>query len=307
MKRTIIKTGSCIACGTKHLQRAYPSVGDYEYGTYRDVNYVRCARCGLLLQQPLPPTERIDSFYPSSYRNHRQFSKRSFYWLLKNYQVNNLARDIDHLSENKSDTILEIGCGSGSLLISLQKRGLYQVWGSDISDAGQHALSRMKIQFRKSNIEKSFPYHKKFELLILNHVIEHLLDPVSVLSACREHLSERGKIIIITPNSDSILAHFFGKFSDGINAPRHICIFSPRSMEYLRKKLNFGKLIFYPVLDPMQWALSVQNVFQNIPFLQTRLIRGLAWYTVFLSIVFSPISLFTVFGKKSASMMCVLV
>jgi hypothetical protein len=132
------------------------------------------------------------------------------------------------------------------------------------------------------------------------------LDPISVLSHCRNHLSNKGKVIVMTPNSDSILFDIFQKYCDGINAPRHFYLFNYRSMERVRKKLGFQNFIFYPVLDPMQWAISVQNVLQNIFFLRTSLRRGLAWYTIFLGMFFAPFSLVTRFGRKSASMMCIL-
>lgn len=296
----------CIACGNNHLRLAYSNVEDYEYGTYHGVNYFRCTNCGLLAQYPLPPLKYIASFYPSNYRNHLQFGKRSVYSLLKKYQVNRVARELEHLAKHKHDNILEIGCGNGLLLTSLRDRGFHALWGTDMSDAGQKSLSQKDIVFRKADIEKTFPFNRRFEMIILNHVVEHLLDPILVLASCKKHLAETGKIVIITPNSDSILLQIFNKYWDGINAPRHIHIFSPRSLENMRKKLNVGRLTTYPVADPMQWALSVQNVFQNIPFLHARLKWGLSWYTIFLGIVFTPISLFTLYGKKSASMMYVL-
>lgn len=294
---------TCITCGNKRLQRAYPNVGDYEYGTYHNVDYLRCSRCGLVVQHPLPSTNIIPSFYPLDYRNHLQLSKRSFYALLKNYQINNLARDIERLATDTRDSLLEIGCGNGLLLTTLQRRGFHKLWGTDISQA---ALSQKNIVFRRADIEKKFPFRQRFDMIILNHVIEHLFHPALVLARCKEHLSDTGKIIIITPNSDSILLQLFKKYCDGLNAPRHTVIFSHRSMEYLKKKIHVQRLTYYPVPDPMQWAISLQNVLQQIPFFRVRLQRGLAWYTIFFGIVFTPISLLTVFGKKSASMMYVL-
>lgn len=298
---------TCFACGSHHLEPKFLCVADYEYGTYHPVDYLICKRCGLLIQYPFPARRVIPSFYPSEYRNYLQGATGGLYSRLKNIQEWWLAGKIERfLFGDKEAHILEIGCGSGMVLLSLSQKGFIHLWGTDMSDASANALSQKSILFKRADIEKKFPYTRRFEIIILNQVLEHLLDPKSVLAACRNHLSNRGKIIIITPNSKSFALEVFRKYCNGINAPRHVFIFSFRSIEIMRKKLGFDKLSFYPELDPMQWSLSLQNLFQNIFFLRTKLKKGLAWYTIFFGVLFIPISLLTWFGKKSASMMCVL-
>ena len=145
-----------------------------------------------------------------------------------------------------------------------------------------------------------------FDCVYSVEAIEHAVNIDHAIKEMVRILKPKGKIIIITPNSDSTIMGLFKKYCDGINAPRHIYIFSPSAMEILKKKMGFKKITFFPNPDLMQWNLSLQNVCQNIPFLRTRLKNGVAWYTIFLSIVFLPISLFTSFGKKTAVMLCVL-
>lgn len=296
----------CIICGNGKLEQKYPKVEDYEYGTYCSVDYLQCDQCGLLIQDPLPSEKNIPSFYPLDYRNLLQVEKRGLYSTLKTYQMNSLARDVEHIINNKKANILEIGCGGGLLLLSLQNRGFTKLWGTDLSSASDIYLSQHGITFKKANIEKTFPFDTQFDLIILNHVIEHLLHPQLVLAQCVKHLSKVGKIIVVTPNSKSLVMEVFNRYCDGINAPRHFFLFSPQSMNILKKTLGFRELTYYPVLDPMQWAISLQNRLQTTQHFRTKLRRGLAWYTIFLGILCIPISFITVFNKKSASMMCVL-
>lgn len=297
---------SCIVCGSSDFEAKYRNVPDYEYATYHPVNFVMCRRCGLLVQDPpVPSIREIPLFYPSNYRNHLYFNHNNIYSIMKRLQVYSLSGNISHFLTDKKAAILEIGCGSGMLLFMLQKRGFTNLWGNDFSDAPERELSERGILFKKADLDKKFPMDRRFDMIILNHVIEHLRNPKFVLKSCREHLSPGGKIIVMTPNAASIPSLLFKSKWDGINAPRHFFIFNFRSMDKLKKVLGFQKMTFYPMIDPIMWAISLQNQFQSISPLRTKLNHGLAWYTLFLGLLFTPLSLLTMIGKKSASMMCV--
>lgn len=296
---------TCVACAGNHFEHAFTGVADYEYDTYHKVNYIRCRRCGLLMQSPLPRPDQISSFYPLHYRNHLLFPGGGVYSMLKRREVTLVAKNIKRFIRDKNEKILEIGCGSGLLLFTLKNMGCNQLWGTDMTDAVGSILFQNTIVFKRANIEINFPFRHQFDLIILNHVIEHLRNPVFVLATCKKHLSDGGKIILLTPNSKALVFTIFKKYCDGLNAPRHLYIFNNRSMSYIQSSVGFKKLSLYNSPDPMQWAISLQNVLQNIPFLRTPLHYGLAWYTIFFCFLFVPIAQISHVGKKSASMLYV--
>lgn len=298
---------SCLACGCVLLRPKYVQVADYEYDTYHAVDYYRCLNCNLLFQYPMPTSAIIPSFYPPEYRSHFQFIAGRLYSILKRLEVLTLVNKIDKIIlHNRNSHILEVGCGNGLLLLTLFKRGFKNLYGTDISDAAAKVLSNRGIAFKKANIEKEFPFREKFDLIILNHVIEHLLFPKKVLRNCQSYLSKGGKIVIVTPDSDCLASNIFGKYWDGINAPRHFYIFHSKSMEYVSKSLKFHSIKSYQISDPINWAISLQNVFQNIPFLKSRLQKGFAGYTVWLGILFIPLSFLTKLVRKSSGMLYIL-
>ena len=301
MKRT------CLVCGGDGFEKKYGNVSDYEYGTYHPVDFVVCNYCGLVVQSPLPKTGDIPSFYPAEYRNHLNFSNGFFYSKLKKFQLwwfaSKLERFLPDKTISKNAKILEIGCGSGALLIALKEKGYERLWGSDLLNASAKQLSGKNIMFKKGDIVEKFPFKEKFDMIILNHVFEHLLDPKSVLQKCHDHLSKNGKIIIVMPNSDSLVSAIFKEKWDGLNAPRHLFIFSPRTMEILKKKLGFNRLTFYPMPDPLNWSISFQNFLQSQPIFQTKLKNGLAWYTIPFGLLFTPVAVLSTIGKKSAGML----
>lgn len=301
---------SCLICNSKDIVPKYQNVDDYEYNTYHPVNYFICNQCGLISQLPVPKDKDIASFYPSEYRNHFMQKNGLIYAKLKKFQLWWFAKKLEFIilgkNHNKSASILEIGCGSGELLKTLKDRGFKNLFGSDILEPAKHLLLEQGIKFQKGDIVKSFPFPRQFEVIILNHVFEHLSDPVKVLKYCKKHLKHKGKVIIVMPNSDSWAMKIFGKKWDGLNAPRHFFIFSPLTMEVLRQKIGFRKFHLYAMPDPLNWAISLQNIFQDIQFLKAELKNGLAWYTIFCGLIFASIAILSKLIKKTAGMMYVL-
>lgn len=301
---------SCLICSSKDIAPKYVNVEDYEYNTYHPVNYFICSKCGLISQLPLPNNKDIASFYPSQYRNHFMQKNGPIYAKLKKFQLWWFAKKLEFIildkNHDKTGSILEIGCGSGELLITLKDRGFKNIFGSDILEPAKQLLLEHGIKFQKGDIVKNFPFPRKFEVIILNHVFEHLSDPVKVLKYCKNHLKKNGKAIIVMPNGDSWAMKIFKKKWDGLNAPRHFFIFSPLTMDALRQKIGFRKLHLFAMPDPLNWAISFQNVLQDIPVLKTELKNGLAWYTIFCGLMFAPLAILSKLVKKTAGMMYLL-
>ncbi|MEK6793384.1 MAG: class I SAM-dependent methyltransferase [Spirochaetota bacterium] len=113
----------------------------------------------------------------------------------------------------KPRTILDIGCGDGSLFDGLS--GL-RLFGVDVSRE-QIAIARKRgMDARYCNVdEKSLPFKTgSFDMVIASEVIEHVLVPDRLLSEARRVLKDAGKFILTTPNLASFgkrLLLLFGK------------------------------------------------------------------------------------------------
>ena len=69
-----------------------------------------------------------------------------------------------------------------------------------------------------------------FDVITLNHVIEHLHDPVAVLNACNRLLKPKGQIWLETPNIDSLGHDQYVKNWRGLEPPRHLVLFNRQSL-----------------------------------------------------------------------------
>jgi SAM-dependent methyltransferase len=71
---------------------------------------------------------------------------------------------------------------------------------------------------------------KKYDLIILRHVLEHTYDPVSLIQYLGKYLSDSGILYIEVPNLDSGCAKFFKKYCPLFYVPRHIFHFTAKSL-----------------------------------------------------------------------------
>ena len=295
----------CILCGSGEHQILFRAVRDAEYDLYKLVDFVVCRNCGLISQRALPSTEDVREFYPDDYRNHRT-EKAGLLSSLKQIQFQRQATRLGKHAAPAS-AILEIGCGSGGLLFALKRNGYSNLYGSDMAASAKASCEAAGIPFALGNAEQAFPFaDKTFDLILLNNVIEHLVNPVVFLRAAKERLSPNGKIILITPNSRAFDATIFKKHWAGLHAPRHTFIFNDENALRLKEAAGFADAQVEHLMDPGQWAISVQNWMQDSKFTRSTLRSGMAWYTVLLSILATPLALIGQVVGRSTSIFVVL-
>ena len=154
--------------------------------------------------------------------------------------------DILHFVEkHKPGKVLDFGCGLGWLLssidISWEKHGL------EISKFASEHASQFGQIFCGDYREYS---ESNFDLVIMNHVIEHLPDPLSSIKMAKQFLKPGAHLIIGTPNFDSGAARRYGGNFRMLHDPTHISLFSEDSLRRLLRDNGFKITnIEYPYFD----------------------------------------------------------
>jgi SAM-dependent methyltransferase len=97
---------------------------------------------------------------------------------------------------------------------------------------------------------------EQFDAIIINHVIEHVFDVVALSAECFRLLKVGGRVVIVTPNGESLGHQKFQKDWRGLEPPRHIHIFSANSLNTLLLKAGFAHI------DVSSKAASPRGVFE---------------------------------------------
>jgi SAM-dependent methyltransferase len=279
----------CILCGSAEHEILYAAVKDSEYESFSLVDYVVCRNCELISQSLLPSAAEAAKLYPADYRNY-QVVESGLVSSLKKIQFERLVARLQK-SISSDSSILEIGCGTGDLLAAFKEKGFTSLFGTDIAESSEIACKKRGITFVLGNAEVNFPFSdQKFDVILLNNVIEHLVHPLEFLRAAKEHLTPGGKVVFITPNSRAFDATIFKKYWAGLHSPRHCYIFNDQNVGRLPAATGFSDVQIEHLMDPGQWAISIQNKLQTFKVSRATLKSGLAWYTVPLSMMATPLA-----------------
>lgn len=164
-----------------------------------------CTGCGLIMTNPRPFKEEIEGFYKNHYREYYQNIDYPSIEYIKRYQKHKRADYVtDFLHKNevipRKQRILDFGCAEGSLIKALKKYPALMIDGIEPNPS----FASFAFEYTGCNIYSSLEALREasvnpYDLIIVNHVLEHMLDPVSFLKELGEFLNAQGLLFIDVP------------------------------------------------------------------------------------------------------------
>jgi SAM-dependent methyltransferase len=96
--------------------------------------------------------------------------------------------------------------------------------------AAKLASERLGIPIRVGQLCQATFETGSFDAVTLQHVIEHVYEPMELMAECRRILKPDGQLVIVTPNLSSLGHRRFGADWRGLEPPRHIQLFTPGAL-----------------------------------------------------------------------------
>jgi 2-polyprenyl-3-methyl-5-hydroxy-6-metoxy-1,4-benzoquinol methylase len=141
---------------------------------------------------------------------------------------------------NQKTRLLDIGCATGNFLRRYREKLGCEVYGVEIDKAAaNYARNHSGIcvhngDFLTNNFRSSF-----FDCITMWWFLEHTHSPTSVLKEAKRILTRDGIVVIGIPNGQSIGRYLFREKWYAYDTPRHLYIFSPRTIQQLLQKTGF--------------------------------------------------------------------
>ena len=247
----------CLLCGSPG-QPAHAGLKDRLFGASGEWDLHRCRNrdCGLYWLNPMPVAEDIaaayEHYYTHEWRTEDDVNARGR-WdrLLRRLhqavldltsiaKARRAALDL-YLHDARPGRVLDVGCGQGRHLVRLKEMG-WEVEGQEIdSGAGAHHLEDRDIRVYQAPLEELRLPEGRYDAIVMNHVIEHAVDPPALLRECRRLLKQDGQLVVVTPNAGSLGHRLFGAHWRPLEPPRHLFLFSDRNLPDLARKAGFSR------------------------------------------------------------------
>jgi SAM-dependent methyltransferase len=192
---------------------------------------VRCASCGLTYTNPRPDERGISRFYPADYHPHRrgckvrQARRPGSFWSRVFGRPCRERRGA--LPWPGPGRLLDFGCGTGNFLKLMADQG-WQVTGLD---AAVGAVGSVREEHGLTALVGTLPHPDlrpgSFDVITMWQSLEHVHRPLAILREAYRLLVPGGKLIVATPNIDSLPFRLFGKSWFALDLPRHLTHFTP--------------------------------------------------------------------------------
>lgn len=253
--------------------------------------YLECVRCGCI-QRLTDPTD-WSRYYPSDYYSFsphpegklKRFLKRARArhslgirsrlgaWLVRRWGVPPFVTWILPAMPSWSAPILDVGSGSGQLLRDMSEAGFSNLLGIDpfLPDGGPSPMGFRLLRCRMEGVEG------RFELIMMNHSLEHTEDPAAALQEASRLISDKGVLLVRIPVAGTYAWREYGFDWVQLDPPRHRSVHSETSLGHLAHRAGFSiREVRYdstgfqfwaseqyrrgiPLRDPRSHAMSPQN------------------------------------------------
>lgn len=267
---TGVEKNVCSVCGAEGRQ-LYKNLTDKLFSAPGQWSFCRCTNkgCNLIWLNPMPVekdihiayrnyythTEPANSFLPAKKNLYKNLQAQYLAWKYgytaskETFLKYLICLDPDRLEQTKYEVmyleniggkLLDVGCGNGEF-INYMKRNGWQTVGIDFDKEAVNAAKSRNLDVKSGNLnEQKFPANN-FDAITIAHVIEHIYDPVELLKECFRILKPGGKLVIATPNNESLGHRYFKENWRGLEPPRHIHVFSTNSLIRVIYKSGFTK------------------------------------------------------------------
>jgi SAM-dependent methyltransferase len=285
-------TPECPACGEANARTslAFSATDRALHTTTKVFPLFRCGECGSYFQHPMPSSSEIASFYPDSYSSFDmpELAVTDAARAILGGQLT--VRDISRLrgagldsrlamlasagpADRRFPRVLDVGAGSGHFLAGVQR-----VFSTDFMlavDVSERAVERCVargIPARVGGVE--VVTERDFDLVIVNHTIEHVPNPRGLIAAVADRLRGGGYLLLSLPDVDSVYRRLLGHRWGGFEVPRHLVSFSRSGIERLLRQQ-------FQIVHRFSDRFFMSNFAQ---FCETGLRRRIFWHRASLAV-----------------------
>ncbi len=214
-----------------------------------EVDIVSCARCSFVFSDIASEQAQIDE----AYEQHSKYADTSLYESHDEaaaiapdapWDLDRLEKTAAFLATKVADhsaRLLDAGCATGSLLGFLKREGFTNLVGLDPSPVATKTATRLHgVEAVPGSFITPPNGLGQFDVIVLSHVLEHLLDVQAAVASMFDLLKPEGVVYLEMPDATRYAANLVAPFHD-FNT-EHINHFSPQTLRWLMATHGFAEI-----------------------------------------------------------------
>jgi SAM-dependent methyltransferase len=254
-------TGTCPICGSEHTWLYRDDVVDLEYFVVppRAFAVEKCAHCNSEFLIPRPTEEELPPFYPSDYHayneNHGGVAR-----LLVQARARARARFYGHLIPHRPGRLFDVGTGDCRHFDELRRFLDLECAGIEIQPEVAAKGRARGYDVLDGTLETAdlTGHLGTYDVVSMNHVLEHVVQPRTMLERSFDLLQPGGYVIGQLPTVSSWEHDIFGHNWGGYHFPRHLQIPSRPGLAGLLAEVGFEAVTIRSA-PHIQTTISLQN------------------------------------------------
>lgn len=246
---------TCPVCRSEKLNEAYQHKDELGLRTW---SVWACSNCAMGFVNPQPSWDELAPYYASDYDPYTQShgATESDEAVVARARA---AGEFRHVPIKAGDRLLDVGCGGGYFLRIAGKLGAVPD-GVEPSPNGAAASRQAGLNVFHGTLEQYVEAHgdRRFDVITMNHVLEHVPDPVATLSNLRKLLAPGGFVSIIVPNAGCWAVRSMKGDWHSSDVPRHLFQFTERGMEACGRQAGLRRIAFQTYCYPPATAATLR-------------------------------------------------
>jgi len=250
------------------------------FGSRDAFDYVECAACGTVQITEIPAPDVLAAHYPADYYSFQEgpathWRARARRWLetqrdravagrsnpvgaaLARKRPSFLLETVLASGIRPEQRIVDVGCGSGQLLDRLARLGYRSLLGADPFIPAD-TRTPAGVEIRKSVVaDLAGP----FDVVMFNHSLEHVPDPVADLRHAAALLAPGGLCVVRLPTSGSKAWRTYRENWVQLDAPRHLVVPSRTGMSEMARRAGLD--LVRTVDDSSSFQFVVSELYQR--------------------------------------------
>ncbi|MDP3789236.1 MAG: class I SAM-dependent methyltransferase [Candidatus Omnitrophota bacterium] len=264
---------ACRICDNKEGNK-FHIVREMMFGYRDNFEYIECAKCGCLQIKDIPAG--LSRYYPNGYYSFQKreaaaskpvksfiMRQKAKYWLYGRNVIGMMSAMGRRKPEpffiewfkkagvKLNSKILDVGCGTGGLLLNMREYGFSSLTGIDPFIENDISYKNGVKIFKKDVRQLD----GKYDFIVLRDSFEHMPEPVSVFKELCRLLNPDRYLLITMPLGSTFAWMKYGVNWVQLDAPRHLFLHTIESIELLSSRTGFFiKETVYDSTDFQFWG-----------------------------------------------------